>query len=112
MRDFLLTADEIKDWVWDRNTNENTVVFDEAALYAYYKDNLKRKPADPLIVLYKPAYKSPNDPFGVVPEMRAADWSIPQQAVIIIVASRFQLDRVQYSLDHTLYVDTSFKKTR
>lgn len=113
MRDFIINADDIKDQVHKLHKEEGEVIFDEQQIESHFRDNLSESPWDPFIVLFKAANKAPRDPFGVVPEMSASHWSeVSRDAVLIVLASKFQLDRVRDSIDKTLYVDSSFKKTK
>lgn len=113
MRDFIINADDIKDLVHHLTEKDGIPLFDELRLESLYRENLRFTPTDPWIVLFKPAQGLPWDPLGVVSDISNSGWrDVDTNAVILVMASRYQLERVQFSIDKTLYVDTSFNKTK
>ena len=113
MRDFRLTPNDIRNWVYYFNKSEDTLVFDEDMVESMYYDYHEQTSHNPFFLLYKPACRTTGDPFGVVPNMPRAYWTeVKSEAVILVLATNQQMEQVKQSIDATIYVDSSFKRTK
>eukprot|EP01138_Halocafeteria_seosinensis_P006383 gb/GECG01006525.1/.p1 GENE.gb/GECG01006525.1/~~gb/GECG01006525.1/.p1 ORF type:complete len:135 (+),score=8.75 gb/GECG01006525.1/:1-405(+) len=78
-----------------------------------YQEKVQRNPCDPFFLFYKPAHRTPGDPFGLLPRVPRWYWEdVEEEAVIIVLATRHQLSQFRNSQDKTIYLDGSFKRSK